>query len=94
MAYVRARALLLLQHLRQRGADHHTNLNLEPERARSNEVNIAWQSEYLLLSASGYYNTQSDLLITAQSEAPENRSSMRRCSRTWTGRASAASPSR
>jgi outer membrane cobalamin receptor len=48
-----------------------TNLNLEPERARSNEVNIAWQSEYLLLSASGYYNTQSDLLITAQSEAPE-----------------------
>ena len=57
-----------------------TNLNLEPERARSNEVNIAWQSEYLLLSASGYYNTQSDLLITAQSEAPETVFPIRRCS--------------
>ena len=48
-----------------------SNNTLEPERATSNEVNAAWQSEYLLLSASGYYNTQSDLLITAQSEAPE-----------------------
>ena len=47
------------------------NHELQPEQAMSNEVNIAWQSEYLLLSASGYYNRQSDLLITAQSEAPE-----------------------
>jgi outer membrane receptor for ferrienterochelin and colicin len=47
------------------------NLNLEPERARSNEANITWRSDHLLISASGYYNTQSDLLITAQSEAPE-----------------------
>ena len=28
-------------------------------------------AEYLLVSASGYYNDQSDLLITGQSEAPE-----------------------
>jgi outer membrane cobalamin receptor len=47
------------------------NLELQPERALSNEANIAWRSEHLLLSVSGYYNTQSDLLITAQSEAPE-----------------------
>lgn len=47
------------------------NYGLQPEQAMSNEVNVAWQSEYLLLSASGYYNRQSDLLITAQSEAPE-----------------------
>jgi outer membrane cobalamin receptor len=47
------------------------NINLQPERARSNEANITWRTEYLLLSGSAYYNQQSDLLITSQSEAPE-----------------------
>jgi outer membrane cobalamin receptor len=47
------------------------NPDLKPERAMSNEVNATWQDEGLLVSASGYYNRQSDLLITAQSEAPE-----------------------
>jgi outer membrane cobalamin receptor len=47
------------------------NPDLEPERALSNEVNVTWQAGGLLASASGYFNHQSDLLITAQSEAPE-----------------------
>jgi outer membrane receptor for ferrienterochelin and colicin len=47
------------------------NLDLKPERALSNEVNLIWQDRGLLLSLSGYFNHQSDLLITAQSEAPE-----------------------
>ncbi len=47
------------------------NTDLSPERARSNEANITWRTEYLLLSGSAYYNQQSDLLITSQSEAPE-----------------------
>jgi outer membrane cobalamin receptor len=47
------------------------NPNLNPERARSNEVNISWRTEYLLLSASAYYNEQSDLLTISQSGAPE-----------------------
>ena len=47
------------------------NPNLAPERAWSNEANITWRTEHLLLSGSAYYNYQSDLLITAQSEAPE-----------------------
>jgi outer membrane cobalamin receptor len=47
------------------------NPRLSPERARSNEANITWRTEYLLLSGSAYYNQQSDLLINSQSEAPE-----------------------
>jgi outer membrane receptor protein involved in Fe transport len=47
------------------------NPNLNPERARSNEANISWRTEYLLLSGSAYYNEQSDLLIISQSGAPE-----------------------
>jgi outer membrane receptor protein involved in Fe transport len=49
----------------------HPNPNLKPERATSNEVNVTWKTNHLLLSGSGYFNYQSDLLITAQSEAPE-----------------------
>jgi outer membrane cobalamin receptor len=47
------------------------NPDLAPEKAQSNEVNLTWRTEHLLLSGSGYYNYQSDLLITSQSEAPE-----------------------
>ena len=47
------------------------NTRLSPERARSNEASVTWRTEYLLLSGSAYYNQQSDLLITSQSEAPE-----------------------
>jgi outer membrane cobalamin receptor len=45
------------------------NANLEPERAMSNEVNATWQDGHLLASASAYYNRQSNLLLTSQSEA-------------------------
>jgi outer membrane receptor protein involved in Fe transport len=47
------------------------NPELKPERARSNEFNISWRSEFLLLSGSAYYNEQSDLLTISQSGAPE-----------------------
>jgi outer membrane cobalamin receptor len=47
------------------------NLELEPERAMSNEINATWQDGHVLASASAYYNRQSNLLITAQSELPE-----------------------
>jgi outer membrane receptor for ferrienterochelin and colicin len=47
------------------------NPDLKPERAISNEVNLTWQDKGLLASASGFYNHQSNLLITAQSEAPQ-----------------------
>jgi outer membrane cobalamin receptor len=47
------------------------NPNLKPERATSNEVNATFKTKSLLLSASGYYNYQSNLLVTAQSELPE-----------------------
>ena len=46
------------------------NPGLEPERAVSNEVNATWQGQNLLLSASAYFNHQSALLITSQSEDP------------------------
>jgi outer membrane receptor protein involved in Fe transport len=52
------------------------NPDLKPERATSNEVNFTWQDKKLLASASGYYNHQSNLLITAQSEAPETIAEM------------------
>jgi outer membrane receptor protein involved in Fe transport len=44
---------------------------LKPETAMSNEVNATWQQENLLVSASGYFNQQNDLLLTAQTELPE-----------------------
>jgi outer membrane receptor protein involved in Fe transport len=47
------------------------NSSLKPETARSNEVNATWQTEKLLVSGSGYFNQQNDLLLTAQSELPE-----------------------
>jgi outer membrane receptor for ferrienterochelin and colicin len=47
------------------------NADLKPERATSNEVNATWQTDNLLVSASGYLNQQKDLLLTAQSELPE-----------------------
>jgi len=47
------------------------NDNLEPERAISNEINFTWQDKHLLAGAAAYFNHQSNLLITAQSEAPE-----------------------
>jgi outer membrane receptor protein involved in Fe transport len=47
------------------------NTSLKPERALSNEVNATWQQGGLLASASVYFNHQSNLLITSQSEAPE-----------------------
>jgi outer membrane cobalamin receptor len=47
------------------------NPNLNPERARSNEVNLSVRTEYLLLSASAYYNQQSDLLTVSQTGVPE-----------------------
>ncbi len=52
----------------------HRNPNLKPERATSNEVNVTWKTNHLLLSGSGYFNYQSDLLITAQSEAAGDHS--------------------
>jgi outer membrane receptor protein involved in Fe transport len=47
------------------------NADLKPETAMSNEVNATWQTENLLVSGSGYYNQQNDLLLTAQTELPE-----------------------
>ncbi len=47
------------------------NSDLKPETARSNEVNATWQTESLLVSGSGYFNQQKDLLLTAQTELPE-----------------------
>ena len=47
------------------------NSELKPETAMSNEVNATWQTENLLVSASGYFNQQNDLLLTAQTELPE-----------------------
>jgi outer membrane cobalamin receptor len=47
------------------------NTDLSPERARSNEANLTWRTEHLLLGASGYYNQQANLLTISQSEAPE-----------------------
>ena len=52
------------------------------------------RTEYLLLSASAYYNEQSDLLITAQSEAPETVVDPAGVRRTRTGPARAGWPSR
>jgi outer membrane cobalamin receptor len=46
------------------------NHTLNPERETSNEVNATWKGNHLLLSASAYFNHQSDLLIIAQSENP------------------------
>jgi outer membrane cobalamin receptor len=48
-----------------------SNPDLAPERALSNEANVSLRTERLLLSGSAYYNQQSDLLITSQSEASE-----------------------
>jgi outer membrane receptor protein involved in Fe transport len=45
------------------------NADLEPERAMSNEFNATWQDGHLLASASAYYNRQSNLILTSQSEA-------------------------
>ncbi len=47
------------------------NSNLNPERARSNEANLSVRTEHLLLSASAYYNQQSDLLTVSQTGVPE-----------------------
>jgi outer membrane receptor protein involved in Fe transport len=47
------------------------NNNLKPERATVNEVNAAYHTDSLLVSGSAYFNHQSDLLTTSQSEAPE-----------------------
>jgi outer membrane receptor protein involved in Fe transport len=47
------------------------NHELKPERETSNEVNATFKGKNLLLSLSGYFNHQSDLLIIAQSEASE-----------------------
>jgi hypothetical protein len=47
------------------------NHGLEPEEAISNEINVSWQAQHLLASGTAYFNHQSNLLITAQSEAPE-----------------------
>jgi outer membrane cobalamin receptor len=46
------------------------NPNLKPERAISNEINLTWKTEELLVSASAYLNLQYDLLLISQSEAP------------------------
>jgi outer membrane receptor protein involved in Fe transport len=47
------------------------NPNLKPERSRSSEINASWKSGNMLMSLSGFYNTQSDLLTIAQTEIPE-----------------------
>ena len=47
------------------------NPDLKPEKATSNEINATFKTSKLLVSASGYYNYQSNLLVTAQSELPE-----------------------
>jgi outer membrane receptor protein involved in Fe transport len=47
------------------------NPDLKPEKATSNEINATFKTNKLLMSASGYYNYQSNLLVTAQSELPE-----------------------
>ncbi len=46
------------------------NPDLEPERATSNEINLVWQDKKLLASLSFYYNKQSNLILTSQTEAP------------------------
>ena len=47
------------------------NQDLKPEKALSNEFNATFQNENLLVSASGYFNQQNNLLLTAQTELPE-----------------------
>ncbi len=47
------------------------NSDLKPEKAMSNEVNATFQNDSLLVSASGYFNKQDNLLLTAQTELPE-----------------------
>jgi outer membrane receptor protein involved in Fe transport len=47
------------------------NPDLQPERLTANEINATWKSGGLLVAGSVFYNHQSNLLITAQSEAPE-----------------------
>jgi outer membrane cobalamin receptor len=47
------------------------NQDLEPERSRSNEINASWKTGNMLLSLSGYYSSQSQLLTVAQTEIPE-----------------------
>jgi outer membrane receptor protein involved in Fe transport len=47
------------------------NSDLKPEKALSNEFNATFQNENLLVSASGYFNQQNNLLLTAQTELPE-----------------------
>jgi outer membrane receptor protein involved in Fe transport len=53
------------------------NPSLQPEQSVSGELNATWQDKNLLASLSGYYNHQSNLLITAQSENPETVASPR-----------------
>jgi outer membrane receptor protein involved in Fe transport len=71
MAYV-SPAHYFVANIFDNGAQISTgNPDLKPERAMSHEINVVWEPSNLLVSASAYYNRQSDLLITAQSEAPE-----------------------
>jgi outer membrane cobalamin receptor len=48
-----------------------SNLDLLPERAQSNELNLSWRTSNVLLSGSAYYNRQFDLLTVSQSNAPQ-----------------------
>jgi outer membrane receptor for ferrienterochelin and colicin len=48
-----------------------SNPSLQPEQAFSNEINATWQDKQLLASVSAYYNHQSNLIITSQSDVPQ-----------------------
>lgn len=47
------------------------NPDLKPERAMSNEMNATWNGKGFMVGASVYYNRQTGLIITSQSEVPQ-----------------------
>jgi outer membrane receptor protein involved in Fe transport len=49
-----------------------SNPDLEPERATSNELQLSWAREQLLLSGSYFYNTQKNLILVGDLALPEN----------------------
>ena len=49
-----------------------SNPNLKPETAETHEINLSYNKKNLTLSASGYYGTQDDLLLTSDQNLPAN----------------------
>ena len=49
-----------------------SNPKLKPETAETHELNLTYTKKNLTLSASGYYGTQNDLLLTSDQNLPQN----------------------